>query len=187
MTIKILNKLAYLTIFLFTFLIACSESESKEKKAITEFIETNKGVRTDLDVKFISIEISEIKVSDSLKILNNQLDLKKLKKIESAEKMVADYKKSIAETKNDLVGKVLKSKWQKELSKAEIELENARKWEPNYTKIYADKNADEVLAKKAECVFSFMNPLLKTRQEMQNTFILNKSGTECLKMIKGRS
>ena len=184
MTIKKLNKVAYFAIFTLTLLNSCSQSKSKEEKAIIEFIETNKGVRTDLDVKLISVDISEIKVSDSIKILNEKFNIEKQKKIESAEKMVAHYKESIAEAKDDIVGKTLKSKWKKELFKAETELKNAQEWEPNYKNNYANKNPEEVLVKKAICVFSFMNPLLKTRQETKKAFILNENGTECLKMIK---
>jgi len=124
-----------------------------------------------------------------VKILQEQYQTEKQKKIETAQKSVAHWENTIEKQQrkgDSLVAKTLVSRYQKDLEKAKSELEQAQNWKANYVDCYRGRPENEILAKKTDTYFSFQNPELAqpTRQELNAIFILSPCGNECYKMIK---
>lgn len=166
---------------------SCS-SPSNYEKTIVDYLETDKkGVKTDFQIEFLSIDVSDITVADSISILRKQFEVEKAKKIESAQSSISRLQNKIQEQrgkKNLVVAKSLISRWEKELEKCQSELTIAENWQADYLNRYDSRNTSEILAKKADCRFSFFNPQLQTRQELSALFTLSADGSRCNNMVK---
>lgn len=180
-------KKLFISILLPLFGLACS-SPSNYEKTIIDYLETDKkGTRTDLQVKILSLDVSDITVADSISILQTQYETDKTKKVESIKSSISRLQNKIEEQKgkkNQVVAKSLISNWNKDLENLQTELSTAENWTPKYLNKYNSRNESEILAKKAECQFSFFNPQLQTKQEMKALFILSVDGMQCNNMIK---
>lgn len=178
---------SYFLIFLPLVWLSCS-SPSNYEKTIIDYLETDKkGIKTDLQIEFLSIDVSDITVGDSVSILQKQFEAEKTKKIESAQSSISRLQDKIQEQKgkkNKVVAKPLISRWEKDLEKYQSELTIAQNWKVDYLNRYDSRNSSEILAKKADCKFSFFNPQLQTRQELSALFILSPDGKQCNNMIK---
>lgn len=176
----------FILLLLFPLIVSCS-AQSEYEKVIADYLQTENGVKTDLKIEFLEMNISDIIVSDSIQILNEKHQAEKAKRISDAQKSVDHWKNSIEEQKgkkNQLVAKAVISNAEKRLTNAETELKEAQEWRPEYLNRYESRDPSDILAKKAESHFSFMNPKLQTRQEMTAWFILSPDGKQCYKMIK---
>ncbi|TFD91933.1 hypothetical protein E2605_19030 [Dysgonomonas capnocytophagoides] len=181
-----MRKLFCLILFPLVWL-SCSSSSNYEK-VIIDYLETNKkGVKTDLQIEFLSIDVSDITIADSISILQKQFETEKAKKIESIQGSISRLQNKIQEQKgkkNQVVAKALISRWEKDLEKYQSELSIAQDWLADYLNRYNSRNTSEILAKKADCKFSFFNPQLQTRQELSALFILSADGSRCNNMVK---
>lgn len=166
---------------------SCS-SPSKYEKAIIDYLEADKkGAKTDLQIEFLSINVSDITVADSISILQKQFEAEKTNKIESIQNSISRVQDKIQEQKgkkNQVVAKALISRWEKDLEKCQSELTIAENWQADYLNRYDSRNTSEILAKKADCKFSFFNPQLQTRQELSALFTLSADGNRCNNMVK---
>ncbi|NDV77718.1 hypothetical protein [Dysgonomonas sp. 511] len=177
----------YILLLFFPFVISCSTSQSEYEKAIADYLQTGNGIKTDLKIEFLEMKVSDITVTDSIAILQKRFDAERTKKIESAEKSIKHWQESIEKQKgkkNQLVAKAIISNSTEKLEIAKTELKKAQEWKPGYLSRYESRNPSDILAQKAESRFSFMNPKLQTRQEMNALFILSADGKQCYKMIK---
>ena len=175
--------------FIFSIcLSSCSSKTSEYEKTITDYLETKNGVKTDLQIKYSKLDVSDISVADSISILNKKFEAEKNKKIQSIEQTIKHKEKSIAEQKNKLttakggnkiVAQSLIYTWEKELQREKILLDETLKWQPDYINKYTDRNPSDILAKKADITLSFFNPRLQTRQEISMFVILSPDGKEC--------
>lgn len=167
--------------------LSCS-SPSNYEKVIIDYLETDKnGVRTDLQIEILSINVSDITVADSTSILQKQFETEKAKKIETIQNSISRLQNKIQEQrgkKNQVVAKSLISRWEKELEKYQSELDTAQNWQADYLNKYDSRNTSEILAKKADCRFSFFNPQLQARQELSALFTLSADGSRCNNMVK---
>lgn len=181
-----MRKLYFILLFPLVWL-SCSSSSNYEK-VIIDYLETNKkGVKTDLQIEFLSIDVSDITIADSISILQKQFETEKAKKIESIQGSISRLQNKIQEQKgkkNQVVAKALISRWEKDLEKYQSELSIAQDWLADYLNRYNSRNTSEILAKKADCKFSFFNPQLQTRQELSALFILSADGSRCNNMVK---
>lgn len=168
-----MRKLLYL-IFVLSFISACSSAQSEYENIIREFLETRKGVRTDLKIKFEIINVSDILVQDSINIIKEEFESEQSKRIANIEQAIERYEKRIAEHKkrNDFIGRASVVD-QKGLLKSEIKsLEEAKNWSPEILHKYDNRQANEVLVKKALCTFSLYNSKLQTRQTYKDAVII---------------
>ena len=165
--------------------LSCS-SQSESEKAITAFLQTKDGVTTDLKIEFIDVNISDVTVLDSISIMEKDSEIQKQQRIKKAEKDFTHWQKTIDEhkSKNTRIGDSFAKNYNKNLEKAKADLEAANNWKADNLTKYNSRDEKEVLIKKAETKFSFFNPRLQTRQEMQVLFILSPDGKECYTMIK---
>ena len=176
----------FILLLLFPFVISCS-AQSEYEKVISDYLQIRDEVKTDLKIEFLKMNVSDITVSDSIQILNNEYQAEKEKRISDAQKSVEHWQNSIEEQKgkkNQLVAKAVIGNAEKRLANAENKLKEAQEWKPDYLNRYESRNPSDILAKKAESRFSFMNPKLQTRQEMNALFILSPDDKQCYKMIK---
>lgn len=181
-----MRKLYFILLFPLVWL-SCSSSSNYEK-VIIDYLETNKkGVKTDLQIEFLSIDVSDITIADSISILQKQFETEKAKKIESIQSSISRLQDKIQEQrgkKNQVVAKALISRWEKDIEKYQSELTIAENWQANLLNRYSSRNTSEILAKKADCRFSFFNPQLQTRQELSALFTLSADGSRCNNMVK---
>jgi hypothetical protein len=171
--------------------ISCSNLNDAYKQTVSDYLQTENGIKTDFKIEFQKFEVSDITVADSVKILQEQYQAEKQKKIETAQKSVQHWKNAIEKQQkkeNDLVAKALASRYQKDLEKAKMELEQAENWKSDYVDRYNDHPENEILAKQVDTYFSFQNPKLgqPVRQEMGAMFVLSSDGKQCYKMIKSK-
>lgn len=146
-----------------------------------------KGIKTDFQIEILSIDVSDITVAYSISILQKQFEAEKTKKIESIQSSILHLQDKIQEQKeknNQVVTKALVSRWEKDLEKCQFELSFAQNWNADYLNKYDSRNTSEILAKKADCRFSFFNPQLQTRQELSALFTLSADGSLCNNMVK---
>lgn len=181
--------------FIFIVLVCASCSKRSEyERVITEALEITNGTRTDLQIKYSKLEVSDVTVGDSIAILQEYFEAEKEKKIRSAEKDVGRKEGAIAEQREKLekaksgadgvVANVLIKQWERELIDLKERLEKAKDWKPDYLNRYNSRNPSEVIAKKANTTLSFFNPKLQTRQEMSALFILSSDGKKCIDVSK---
>lgn len=182
-----MRKLYYFIFFPLVW-FSCSSSSNYEKTIIDYLEIDKKGVRTDLQIEFLSpIDVSDITVADSISILQKQFETEKAKKIETIQSSISRLQEKIQEQKgkkNQVVAKPLISRWEKDLEKLQSDLSTAQNWQADYLNRYDSRSTAEILAKKADCTFSFFNPQLQTKQEMKALFILSADGNRSNNMIK---
>lgn len=167
-------------------LIACSKN-SKEKKAIENFIQTDKkGNKYDLDIKFDKLEISNVTVEDSILLLQEKFEKEKEKKLSSLNKMKSLFEDRVKEysEKKTFGSDYFLNKAKEDLSKQIEEIEETKKWKPEYLSKYENRDSSEILCKKANTIVRFENPRLKVEQTVHANFFLDKDGEPCFKMIR---
>lgn len=176
--------------FILVFIASCTQSQSIEKETVTAFLETNKGVRHNLNLEFKEFSLSTLTVADSIKILETKFQKEQSKKLNSLDKQIASYKKRIEERKrtNNDVDQVVESSLQKrfkyDLEKLKKKKEETEKWRPNYLDTYSEKiDINEPLVKKVNAIFLAQKLSDKAPAEYRGTFILTLDGKKCYKMI----
>lgn len=174
-------------VLLLCFIPSCF-SQSEYEKLLTDFIEIRGNVRTDLNVKFHSIEVSDIRVGDSIQILKKQFESEKADWVLKQEKEVERYKNQIAEIETkisqDIADIVILKGYKEKLYDYESDLQKAKNWTPDYLNKYDSRASDEILIKKAICTFSVVDPKLQTRQTYKDAlFILSADGETPLRAI----
>ncbi|MFV0591483.1 MAG: hypothetical protein ACK5M7_08865 [Draconibacterium sp.] len=179
---------AFLITLLSLCFFSCSSPESKYEKIISDYLQTDKkGVKTDLKIKFLSLSIGDVFVSDSIAILQERYKQEKSKKVETAQESVTYWEETVGKHQkegDDWAAKALLENSLSKLEKAKDKLKKANEWEPEYVGRYSDRTPDELLVKKADCSFSFFNPSLQIRQEINAFFIISKDENKCFNMIK---
>lgn len=178
-------KRIFILLFIIAMLCSCSTPQTELQKLVTDFLETNNGVKTDLQVKYSKFEVSNILVSDSIVILKAQFEAEKTKKIASIESTISNKQKSIAEQrekKNRVVANSLIKMWEDDLVNQRRYLEEAKNWKPSYLSKYGSRNESDVLVQKADVTFSYFNPKLQVKQEMSAFVLLSADGKKCLQM-----
>lgn len=172
-------------LFIIALLCSCSSPQSEQEKLITDFLETNNGVKTDLQIKYSKFDISNILVSDSVAILQAQFEAERAKKIESIESTIKHKENSIAEQrskKNKVVSNSLIRMWEDDIANQQRYLEETKNWRPNYLSKYDSKNESDILVQRADITFSYFNPKLQVKQEVSAFVLLSADGKQCLRM-----
>ncbi|MDH6354671.1 hypothetical protein M2132_001000 [Dysgonomonas sp. PH5-45] len=169
----------------------CHSQNSVLENTIIDYLETDSksGIRTDLKIKFVESEVSDILVSDSISILEKHYQEEYEKKLESAQKNVDHWQQSVAKhekKKSDIVHKMLLAESTEKLNNAKSTLEEVKSWRPDYLGRYAGRDKNELIAKSVKCKLSFQNPKLSSRQELDATFIFSPDGQKIHEFIRGK-
>ncbi|MDR1502008.1 MAG: hypothetical protein LBT43_06090 [Prevotella sp.] len=187
-----MNKI-YSFIAIVLLCISCSK-QSEYERVITEALEVTNGTRTDLQIKYSKLEVSDVSVADSIAILKERFETERAKKIQSIEQSIKRIEESLAEHRgklensksstDELISRILIKDNERFLSNDKDRLEEAKNWKPDYLNRYDSRNPSEVIAKKASATLSFFNPKLQTRQEMSPLFILSPDGKKVIDVSK---
>lgn len=177
------------------FLFSCSTNSSAQESLIIEYLETSpKGVRTDLKMNVLKLELSNVTAADSLAFLEAEFQ----DRIEEEKKSIKSFKLNIQESLKEIksldssnidnlakisANKSLVKLYEKGLEKAQVSLGKAQNQKTVAMKKYQRRDKDELLVKQAIIKFSYFNPKLNTRQERTETFVLSKDGSEVLGII----
>jgi len=179
-------------LILITLVVSFSgvNAQFTEKETVSAFLETKKGVRHDLKLKFEEFDLYTVTVADSIQILKEKYEVKKLKKLTSLDKQIASYQKRINQKKDTpgAADKVVEASLQKrykydrdKLIKRRQEAEN---WKPNYLNRYANSaDKSKALIKKVNAIFFAQKPWEKLPAKYRGTFIVSLDGKKCYKMI----
>jgi hypothetical protein len=187
-----MKKLFYLSTLL---LFSCSTNSSAQESLIIEYLETSpKGVRTDLKMNVLKLELSNVTAADSLAFLEAQFQ----NRIKEEKKSIRSFKLNIQEALKEnksldpsnidnlakiSANKSIMSLYEKGIEKARLALEKIQSQKVLAIEKYNSKDEDELLVKKAITKFSYLNPKMNTRQERTETFVLSKDGSEVLGIL----
>ena len=165
-------------------------AQSVEKETVSAFLETKKGVRHDLKLKFEEFDVYTITVADSIQILQEKFKKEQSKKLNSLDKQIASYQKRINQKKPTpgAADKVVESSLQKRFKYDQEKLKKKRadveSWKPKYLNRYAtDTDQNRPLVKKVNAVFLAQKPWESSPKKYRGTFILSLDGEKCYKMI----
>lgn len=165
-----------------------SQSDSQMKKVLLEALENTDGVRTDLKIKFTSMEVVDITVKDSIDYYQKKFNDEKRKQETSTESTIAYYQKKLdereAKENKDIVDEMLMTENKSQIKNNQAALEVLEQWHPSYLDKYKGRNENEVLAKLATASFKFTNPHTKANQEMiDKKFLFSADGTKVLEIF----
>lgn len=164
--------------------LSSCKSQSYEQ-AISDWIQTDsKGTWTDLKFELLEvIETKDITVSDSIQILEEKFKKKQVKNISVYTNKVNRERNSIALLeKSPYISRSRIENYRKTLKETEITLDSLRTL--SFQSIYDNRKKEEVLVKLLKCRYSIFSPLLQTRQEKTETFILSSDLKKCVGRLK---
>lgn len=187
-----MKKLYYLSTL---FVLVCCTNFNAQESLIIDYLETSpSGVKTDLDIEILKLELSNITAGDSIAILEDKFQ----KEIDKEKKSIEDYKLNIQEIVEqnkfldpaniDNLAKISANKsaiklYRKGLEKAQLSLEKLQQQKTESMEKYQRLDENETLAKKAITKFSYLNPKLNIRQEQTETFVISEDGLKVLGRI----
>ncbi|NMA74241.1 MAG: hypothetical protein GX963_08815 [Bacteroidales bacterium] len=165
-----------------------SQSDRQMKKVLLEALESKDGIRTDLKIKFTSMEVVDITVKDSIDYYQKKFSDEKKKQQTSAESAIEHYQKLLdereAKENKDVVDHMLMAENKSQIKNNKAALDVLEQWHPKYLDKYNGRNENEVLAKLATASFKFTNPHTKANQEMiDKKFLFSPDGTKVLEIF----
>lgn len=178
------NILCMNKLMLFLGVLLCLSSCKSEsyKDAIADWIQTDdNGTWTDLKFELIDTdEIKDITVADSIRILQDE----KERKISLCNEEISRLTKEIEKAEKGMSG-VAPSTYFKNrdrLSERKSLLKLIQSSDLSLT--YNNREKTEVLVKLVKCKYSIISPMLQTRQEKTETFILSSDLKKCVGRLK---
>lgn len=174
------------TLFYVSVALLCLSScaTNNYEKAIADWIQTDKnGTWTDLKFDIIEvIETKDITVSDSVQVLKEKFEKSKEKKIKTHSVGLKGAERRLSFVQY-AISKADKLKpYQDEVDKAKAQLDSIQSL--SFTCSYDGREPTEVIAKLIKCKYAIVPPVLNTRQEKTETFLLNPKMDKCLAKIK---
>ena len=160
-------------------LSSCGSPEYE--KAIADWVRTDKdGTWTDLDFELVEVQsIEDITVSDSLSILKKRFEILKKRDLERMKSDLesAELRMSFAK----FAGVNLES-YQNDIDVTQSRIDSLNN--QTFHSIYDGKDDNEVIAKILKCRYAITSPLLNTRQEINDSFILSPDMKRCFGSIE---
>lgn len=174
---KINNLPTYILVLTLCGLISCSAPQSKDEKAIADFVQTDKkGVWTDLKFKVIEMgEPLNITIGDSVRILSEAFEADKAKKTAYATEGIERNRQSLEKEKLPTLRKF----YQDYIAQQQQQVDSLSALTVTLPDAYTGKAPTEVVAKEVVCKFSIVYPGYDTTQEITETFVLNAAGDKC--------
>lgn len=163
------------------FFFSCT-SHSYEK-AIADWLQTdNSGTWTDLKVKLIEVvEAKDITVADSSKIMEAEFEKQKGAKLTGYKNDIKRHETYLGFAKLSASSEEVQ-KVQNDLNTLKAQLDSTQAL--TFLPIYTDKKQTDILAKLIKCKYSIVVPILNTRQEKVETFLLTPDQAKCLGRMK---
>lgn len=164
----------------FLCMASCSSRISKYEKVIADAVQTDRGVKLDLNFKAEKIEeLKKVSVADSIEILTETFNTGKNKKITTLEETVRRNIDNINKEKGTRYpSRTMISFYQSNIDKANGQIDALRGMKPTETLKYEGRNGDEILAIVVRCSYSIDEPLTKKRATETFDFYLSPDGTK---------
>ncbi len=164
---------------LFALLFSCGSATSKYEKLIADIVETDGGVKIDLNFKTDKLEeIRQISVADSIKIITDSFNAERDKQMASLKKTLSVFTESIEKAKAaNRPSQTMINSYQSSIDKTNERIDVLRKSVPEKLTRYKNRNASETLAVVVRCTYTIDEPLTKKRAILAYQRIDNHSVT----------
>lgn len=165
---------------LFALLFSCGDTTSKYENLIADVVQTDGGVKIDLDFKTEKLEeIRQITVADSTQIIIDDFNTERNKQMASLEKTISVFNESIEKTKAaHRPSQVMLDSYQSSIDKTNERIEALRKSVPEGLAKYENRDASEILAVVVRCTYTIDEPLTKKRATETFDFFLSPDATK---------
>lgn len=165
---------------LFTLLLSCGGTTSKYEKLIADVVQTDRGVKIDLNFKADKLEeIRQISVADSIKIITDDFNTERDKQIALLEKTISVYTESIEKQETSRhPSKVMISSYQSGIDKTNEQINALKESVPEELTKYENRDASEILAVIVRCTYTIDEPLMNKRVTETFDFYLSPDGAK---------
>lgn len=161
-------------------LLSCGGTTSKYEKLIADVVQTDGGVKLDLNFKVEKLEeIIQISVADSIKIITDDFNTERNKQMASLEKTLSVFTENIDKAKAaNRPSQVMIDSYQSSIDKTNERIDALKKSMPNGLAKYENRDANEILAVVVRCTYSIDEPLTKKRATETFDFFLSPDATK---------
>jgi glycosylphosphatidylinositol transamidase (GPIT) subunit GPI8 len=165
---------------LIALLFSCGGTTSKYEKLIADVVQTDRGVKLDLNFKAEELdEIKQISVADSIKIITDSFNAERDKQMASLEKTLSIFTESIEKAKAaNRPSQVMIDSYQSSIDKTNERIDALKKSVPNELAKYENRDINEILAVIVRCTYTIDEPLTKKRATETFDFYLSPDGAK---------
>jgi septal ring factor EnvC (AmiA/AmiB activator) len=165
---------------LFALLFSCGGTTSKYEKLIADVVQTDGGVKIDLNFKADKLEeIKQISVADSIKIITDSFNAEKDKQMASLQKTLSVFTESIEKVKaTSRPSQTMINSYQSNIYKTREQIDALGKSVPGELTKYENRDTSEILAIVVRCTYTIDEPLTKKRATETFDFYLSPDGTK---------
>ena len=169
-----------LLLSLFALLFSCGGTTSEYEKLIADIVQTDGGVKIDLNFKAEKLEeIKQVSVADSIKIITDSFNAEREKQIASLEKTLSVFTENIEKAKAARrPSQVMIGSYQSSIDKTNERIDALRESAPTKIAKYENRNGNEILAVVVRCTYTIDEPLTKKRATETFDFYLSPDGTK---------
>lgn len=166
---------------LLALLFSCGGTTSKYEKLIADVVQTDGGVKIDLNFRAEKLEeIRQVSVADSIKIITDSFNAGRDKQIASLEKSISVFNASIEKEKAARrPSRVMIGSYQSSIDKTNEQIDDLRKSVPEELAKYGNRDASDILAIVVRCTYSVDEPITNKRATETFDFFLSPDGTKC--------
>lgn len=166
-----------LVIAVTVFLISCTSGTHRPEKAIGDFVQTDKGgTWTDMQFKVLELGAPRfITMADSICILTDVFEADRRKKVDFATRSL-ERNRQVLEKENFAS---MREFYRENVDRQQRAVDSLSALKAPLPSEYSMTDLQKVLAQEILCRFSIMSPLVKARQELTETFVLNADGSKC--------
>lgn len=165
---------------LFALLFSCGGTTSKYEKMIADIVQTDGGMKHDLNFKVENLEeIRQISVADSINIISDDFHAGKEKMRQSLQRSIDRNQENLEKEKeNRHPGQSMMSFYQKNIDIYSHQLDSLeRATSPELAK-YENRNQSEILAVVVRCTYSVNEPLTQKRVSETFDFVFSPDATK---------
>lgn len=165
---------------LFVLLFSCGGTTSKYEKLIADIVQTDRGIKIDLNFKADRLEeIRQISVADSIKIITDSFNAERDKQMASLEKTVSLFAENIEKAKAARnPSQVMINSYQSNIDKTNERINTLRESVPDELTKYENRDASEILAVVVRCTYTIDESLTEKRATETFDFYLSPDGTK---------
>lgn len=162
-------------------LISCGGGTSKYEKLIADVVQTDgKGTKYDLNFKVEKMEeINRITVADSIRIITEQFNADKDKKLEQLQTHLNRNKDNLEkESSSRHPAKSMMTAYQNYIDHYSHLIDSLNQTVPTQTANYESRGSNDELAVVIRCTYSIDEPLTKKRATETFDFVLSPDATK---------
>lgn len=165
---------------LFALLLSCGGTTSKYERLIADVVQTDRGVKIDLNFKADKLEeIRQISVADSIKIITDSFNAERDKQLVSLEKTLSVFTESIEKARAaNRPSQVMIGSYQSSIDKTNEQIDALKKTVPKELAKYENRGANEILAVVVRCTYTIDEPLGNKRATETFDFYFSPDGTK---------